>query len=65
MEWEIQDLWGKYEDTAMHFNDLLIKLRIQALAGVAAISTLIGILTRTDALKETGNWEIAASHLAC
>jgi hypothetical protein len=26
------DLWYKYESIAMHFNDLLMKLRMQALA---------------------------------
>jgi hypothetical protein len=38
--WPIQKLWEKYEDITMHFNDLIIKLRTQALAGVAALSTL-------------------------
>ena len=38
--WPIYDLWTKYEDIAMHFNDLLIKLRTQALAAVAALTTL-------------------------
>jgi hypothetical protein len=46
--WTIHDLWAKYEDITMHFNDLLIRLRTQALAGVAALSTLVGIFTRTD-----------------
>lgn len=30
-------LWAKYEDVAMHFNDLLMRLRTQALGAVAAI----------------------------
>jgi len=37
-----RELWEKYEDIAMHFNDLIIKLRTQALAGVVALSTLVG-----------------------
>src|SRR5664280_1831888 len=39
--WPLKDVWEKYEDIAMHFNDLLIRLRTQALAAVAAISTLV------------------------
>jgi hypothetical protein len=38
--WPIFDVWDKYEAIAMHFNDLLIKLRTQALAAVAALSTI-------------------------
>lgn len=33
-------LWSKYEEIAMHFNDLLIKLRVQALGGIAIIGTV-------------------------
>lgn len=36
-------LWSKYEDVAMHFNDLIIRLRIQALGGVTAVFALSGI----------------------
>jgi hypothetical protein len=42
-EIDVQCLWEKYEDIAMHFNDLLIRLRTQSLAGVAALSALVGI----------------------
>jgi hypothetical protein len=38
------DLWCKYEDMAMHFNDLILRLRFQALAGVAGISAIISVL---------------------
>jgi hypothetical protein len=48
----------KYEDVAMHFNDLLIKLRMQALAVVAALSTIVSVFTRTSTNDVT--WEIAA-----
>jgi hypothetical protein len=61
--WTVHDLWAKYEDVAMHFNDLLIRLRTQALAGVAAISTLVGIFTRTDPASATSihiSWQIAS-----
>jgi hypothetical protein len=42
----------------MHFNDLLMKLRTQALAGVAALSALVGIFGQTD--KQATNWKMAA-----
>jgi hypothetical protein len=57
--WTIHDLWAKYEDITMHFNDLLIRLRTQALAGVAAVSTLVGIFTRTDKSHIQISWQIA------
>mgnify|MGYP001605698522 FL=1 len=40
----LYQVWQKYEDMAMHFNDLIIKVRIQALGGVAAIITVIGFI---------------------
>ena len=54
---DVYELWAKYEDIAMHFNDLLIKLRVQALAGIAALSTIVGIFAKTIDLKLS--WEIA------
>jgi hypothetical protein len=45
----IFEVWSKYEEIAMHFNELIMKLRIQALAGVAAISTVAGILGHHEA----------------
>ena len=40
-------LWKEYEGVAMHFNELLIRLRTQALGGVAAISAITGFLSST------------------
>lgn len=57
--WPIRELWEKYEDIAMHFNDLIIRLRTQALAGVAALSTLVGIFAKADLGQFTYTWEIA------
>jgi hypothetical protein len=57
--WAIKELWEKYEEIAMHFNDLLIRLRTQALGGVAALSTLVGLFAKTSASVNT-SWEIAA-----
>lgn len=55
----VQKLWSKYEDIAMHFNDLLMRLRSQSLAGVAAISTLVGIFTKTGIDNVRIDWLIA------
>ncbi|AFY75998.1 MAG: hypothetical protein IGR93_17685 [Hydrococcus sp. C42_A2020_068] len=46
---KIFKIWEKYEDIATHFNELLIKLRIQALGGIA----IIGTLATTTLLKES------------
>jgi hypothetical protein len=60
-QWTVHDLWAKYEDIAMHFNDLLIRLRTQALAAVAAISTVVGIFTKTEPSAVHVSWEIATA----
>jgi hypothetical protein len=57
--WPIRELWEKYEEITMHFNDLIIRLRAQALAGVAALSTLVGIFAKTDLGAFSYTWEIA------
>lgn len=54
-----QELWAKYEDIAIHFNDLLMRLRSQSLAAIAAISTLVGIFTRTDVPNVHLEWLVA------
>jgi hypothetical protein len=46
--WPLKEVWKDYEEIAMHFNDLLIKLRTQALGGVAALSALVGIFGKTE-----------------
>lgn len=53
---DAQALWGKYEDIAMHFNDLLMRLRSQSIAGIAALSTVVGVLAKTD----EADWLVAA-----
>lgn len=37
---ELFELWSRYEDLAMHFNELLIQFRIQMLGGLAALATV-------------------------
>ncbi len=58
--WPLYEVWEKYENVAIHFNDLLLRLRLQALGGVAALSTLVGIFTKTDVGIVKGSWQIAA-----
>lgn len=55
-----QDLWAKYEDIAMHFNDLIMRLRTQSLAGIAAVSTLVGLFTKEGADIQT-DWLVASA----
>lgn len=45
---EVFKLWSKYEDIAMHFNDLLIRLRIQALGSVTISGTLATAILKPD-----------------
>lgn len=58
---DAQTLWAKYEDIAMHFNDLLMRLRSQSLAGIAAISTLVGIFTREGISDIHMDWLVATA----
>jgi hypothetical protein len=51
----VLDQWYKYEQVAMHFNDLLMRFRTQALGGLAAVGTLAAVLV--------GAKGIAASYL--
>lgn len=47
MQKNIFDAWLEYEKVAIHFNELLIKLRTQALAGIVALSTAAGFIARS------------------
>jgi len=38
------ELWHKYESVAMHFNELIIRFRLQALGGVAALTALAAFI---------------------
>jgi hypothetical protein len=57
--WPIFALWRKYEEIAMHFNDLIIRIRTQALAGVAALSTFTGLFAKADLGPFSYSWEVA------
>jgi hypothetical protein len=51
------EVWKKYEEVAMHFNDLLIRLRTQALGGVTAIATLAAVIVRGDIASDL-RWDV-------
>jgi len=42
------DLWVEYEKIAMHFNELLMQLRLRALAGVGAIGSIVGFIANDE-----------------
>jgi hypothetical protein len=56
---DVQKLWAKYEEIAMHFNDLLMRLRSQSLAGIAAVSTLVGIFSKSGVADIQLDWLVA------
>lgn len=58
--WDIFAVWKEYEKITMHFNDLLIKLRTQALGGVAALATVVTIFAKLNISNTKESWEVAA-----
>jgi hypothetical protein len=56
---DLFSVWKEYENVAMHFNDLLIRLRTQALGGVAALAAVAGVIVRGD-LAPTLRWSVLA-----
>ena len=56
----IFELWSKYEEIAMHFNDLIVKIRTQALGAVAAITTIAGVLSKGNTVGDY-NWGLISS----
>jgi hypothetical protein len=53
---DLLTVWKEYEAIAMHFNDLLLKIRTQSLAAVAAFATLAGVLLKGDAISPELRW---------
>lgn len=53
--------WAKCEDTAIHFNDLAIKFRLQALAGLALAGALLGGAVKTTSSGDM--WALLAGGL--
>lgn len=52
--------WEKHEKIAMHFNELILKIRTQALGAVAAIVTIGGILVKTLPSESRVPWGLLA-----
>lgn len=42
------EVWKEYEKVAMHFNDLIIQLRIRSLGGVATLAAIAGVVAHGD-----------------
>ncbi len=42
------ETWKQYQQVAMHFNDLLMRLRSQSLAAVAAFSAIAGVVLKAE-----------------
>lgn len=56
------DVWKESEAIAMHFNGLLMQLRLRALAAVGLIVSLTGVISKTT--NGEFNWSLLAIVLA-
>jgi len=56
------DVWHKHEGIAMHFNDLILRIRTQALGAIAAVVTVGGVLLRLTPPQEPyQHWGVVAA----
>jgi len=55
------ETWREYERVAMHFNDLLIRLRSQALAAIGGFATIAGVLLKSAEIEARIRWEAMAA----
>lgn len=53
------ELWKEYEAIAMHFNDLLMRIRSGAIAAVAAVASASGVFLKGDSIDK--NWGTLAA----
>lgn len=58
---DLFEAWKEYEKVAMHFNDLLIRLRTQSLAAVAAFAAIAGVLLKGESIGEELRWGTLAA----
>jgi Na+/melibiose symporter-like transporter len=59
-------VWKYYEDVAMHFNDLIIRLRAQSIGGIAALATVLGIVIKScDQTNGGFNYGLAIIAILC
>lgn len=50
------EAWKEYQRIAMHFNDLLMRLRSQSLAAVGALASVAGFAFKGEAGAFATNW---------
>jgi hypothetical protein len=55
--------WLEYEKIAMHFNDLLIRFRLQAVGGIAAVGAVAGVMVSDKGSAES-RYQVAAATLS-
>lgn len=58
------DAWERHEKIAMHFNDLILKVRIQALGALAAVVTVGAVLLKTVPGEQHLPWGVVTSVFA-
>ena len=61
------EIWKKYEDITMHFNDLIMRWRLQAMGGLATLVTVGGFVARDATTLAFGHKAalILSGMLAC
>ena len=57
-------LWKEYQGVAMHFNDLLLRLRSQSLAAVAAFAAIASAILR-NSNESAPLWGALTAYSAC
>jgi hypothetical protein len=57
-------LWKSYEDVAMHFNDLIIRLRIQSIGGIAALAAILGIFLNDGSGNSSNSFNYCIASVA-
>ncbi|MFT7389326.1 MAG: hypothetical protein ACI8VC_002592 [Candidatus Endobugula sp.] len=57
------EVWKEYEKVAMHFNDLLIQLRIRALGGLGVVVAIVGVVAKFSS-EGQNFWSILAVSLS-
>jgi hypothetical protein len=55
-DFDLFTVWKEYEAIAMHFNDLILKIRTQSLAAVAAFATIAGVLLKGESISHELRW---------
>lgn len=60
----IFELWKEYEQVAMHFNELLMRLRTQSLGAVGAFATVAGVMLKGESISRQLRWGALAGVFA-